>query len=193
MRSDLLRWGGAQAIGAFLTVAILSFQIHYHLIPPAVTIASLKSIAWPYLALLSLLIGAAALSAGVKLDNQREGEIREHQESKQLLEGELQSARRMLAGPDVPQLEQDRRESVQRMLLDFSDDEKQVLRYLLHNGQQHGINLPRLCGVPADTVSSALFKQRHVLTEITPLRSGVSYWEIKSELRDALAFHLFGG
>lgn len=77
VRIDLLRWGRQELIGVLVAVAILFFQIHYGLIPSSLTFAAVKSVGWPYLLLILIILLTAGLKAPVDLDNQRAEEIRE--------------------------------------------------------------------------------------------------------------------
>lgn len=71
---DLPGLGKGQMIGAILAMAILLLQIHYGVIPHALTRQAILSFAWPYLVLLVLLALISAVKTPLTLDQAREKE-----------------------------------------------------------------------------------------------------------------------
>ena len=97
--------------------------------------------------------------------------------------------------PAVSPIQQSKRDSVGKRLQEYSEDEKQVLRYLLQHGQVEQMRLRASCGVPFEAVAGALPKAKahQIIKTVYPSRQGYPHhWEINPELHDALRFHLLG-
>jgi hypothetical protein len=192
---DVFRLGGAQVVGAVITIAILVFQLHYGIIPPSATMASLKSIALPYAVLVLLLVLLSTLTAGVKLDNERIQQLSAFKQARQAAEAELERLHSESVGPIVSPIERIRRESVKHQIDEYSEDEKSVLRYLLQNGQMEPIRLAPSCGLAPEIVSSAIAKAtaHHLVVTLRAPRQGYPHeLAINSELSEALRYQLFG-
>ena len=82
---EFVRLGWSQVIAILLAVLILIFQIQFGLVPHELEWATVQSVLWPYLLVLSAFVILALIRAPVKIDNAR---IQDHKTLKELAESQ---------------------------------------------------------------------------------------------------------
>lgn len=96
---DGANWGRDQVVSLCIAIAILAVQIHMGIISVGQRGATLKSILWPYLALLAALVLLHLLRAPWKLDQAARREVSEERAARAKAQAELETA--LQDGPEV--------------------------------------------------------------------------------------------
>jgi len=125
---NVIKDGVPQVIGAVLAFAILILQIRFGAVPHDLAWPNVWSIAWPYSALCAALVAWAALRAPVQLDEEanRRADHAEHRMAELQAQG---------ATPKVSPWEHEQRRLVNEKMRDFSPEEQEVMRHILHHGE----------------------------------------------------------
>jgi hypothetical protein len=133
-------------------------------------------------------------TVGAMLDDDRAREIAMLENAKETAELELSAVRQTGATRKPSRLEQNRREQVGQLLQSFTEDEKQLLVYLLHHGETDPKVLQRTLAVSTEVLGAASIKARNssLLIDIPRTRYSPGRWNINPDLKSALEFHLLG-
>lgn len=91
---DILQLWRAQVIGVILAFLITLLQIHFGVIPRALTAKALMSVGWPYAALALFFFALSTVRTPMLLDRKREKEIEEQRESQT---SEIEKSRTQIA------------------------------------------------------------------------------------------------
>jgi hypothetical protein len=116
LAQHLFRLGGEHVLGAVLAIAGLGVQYHYGLIPAEHGWKEIKSIGWPYAALVGMLVLLSFLRTVVALDSESQRKIRE-------LSGRLEFPDKALA------------EHLREPLRRVGDNGKKVIQFILWHGE----------------------------------------------------------
>jgi hypothetical protein len=135
-------WGQVMSGAALAVVAVL-LSPHYGWNPKSEVGRTIGIPLLPYAVILLIGFVVNAIRAPVKVHNALLKE-------KKAIQSALETARMEPIQPQVSALERSMRTKLGEDLLEFSDDEKAVLRYLLHHGKFEQRRLAESCGLPVE-------------------------------------------
>jgi hypothetical protein len=135
VRRDLLRWGAQQVIGAVLAILIVALQIYYGLIPSSLSVAAIKSLAWPYLFVIAVLILIAMAKAPVQLDELRRSDIASMQTDRRVLADEIGALQKQLQTPKRSAADEESFQKLRSVIAELGEPCLLALKHLRNHEQ----------------------------------------------------------